>query len=197
MNISRSMLTYRQAGHAAQWRKRTRKIRRNVRIDPVAKRLHDVWCMDFAEDRLASGRKLMALVVKDEATSYGLGIDVRRTFKGIDVEEVLDKLLAQYGAPKFIRSDNGGQFIAQVVQRWAHRRGITLAYIQPGKPWQNGFAESFVGTYRREVLNAEVFHSFAEAQVISNQWLTMYNTQRPHSRHNYRPPAIVFNKLAA
>jgi putative transposase len=188
---------YRQAGHAAQWRKRTRKIRRNVRINPVAEQLHDVWCMDFAEDRLASGRKLMALLIKDEATACGLGISVRRSFKGVDVECALDQLLALHGAPRFIRSDNGGQFIAQVVQRWAHKRGIVLAYIQPGKPWQNGFAESFVGTYRREVLNAEVFHSLAEAQVISTQWLTMYNHHRPHSRHNYRPPITAINKQAA
>jgi transposase InsO family protein len=73
-------------------------------------------------------------------------------------------------------------------QRWAQRRNITLAYIQPGKPWQNGFAESFVGTYRMEVLNAEVFHSINESDVVSRSWLHMYNHERPHSKHNYLPP---------
>ena len=153
--------------------------------------------MDFAEDRLMTGRKMMALLIKDEATSYGLSITVRRSFKGADVEAVLDEQVARYGMPKYIRSDNGGQFIAYVVQQWAQRRKVTLAYIQPGKPWQNGFAESFVGTYRREVLNAEIFMSLAEGQTISNMWLHMYNNERPHSRHSYRPPITAFNNHAA
>lgn len=188
---------YRQAGYAAQWRRRTRKIRRNARINPVAAQAHDVWCMDFAEDRLMSGRKMMALVVKDEATAFGLRIAVQRSFKGVDVERELDRLVETYGAPQYIRSDNGGQFIAHVVQNWATKRNITLAYIQPGKPWQNGSAESFVGTYRREVLNAEIFLSLEEAQVISDVWLDMYNHERPHSKHDYLPPASAFNKPAA
>lgn len=188
---------YRQRGHAAQWRKRTRKIRRGVRINPIALQPHDVWCMDFAEDRLMRGRKLTALLVKDEATSYGLSITVQRSFKGVDVEAVLEQLFVRFGVPKYIRSDNGGQFIAHVVQRLALRCKTTLAYIEPGKPWQNGFAESFVGTYRREVLNAEVFMSLNEAQLFSNTWLQMYNFDRPHSRHDYRPPSTAFYNNAA
>jgi len=183
---------YRQAGHAAQWRKRRRKVRTGERVRPVAEVVHDVWCMDFAEDRLMNGRKIYALVVKDEATAYGLDIRVARSFKGVDVEDVLDELVERYGAPRYIRSDNGGQFIAYVVQSWARRREINLAYIEPGKPWQNGHAESFVGTYKLEVLNAEVFASLHEAAVITRQWLHMYNTERPHSRHNYRPPATAY-----
>lgn len=123
---------YRQAGYAAQWRKRTRKIKRNQRINPIAARVHDVWCMGFAEDRLMNGRKLMALLVKDEATSFGLSLAVRRSFKAVDVERELDQLVAKHGTPHYIRSDNGGQFIAYVVKRWAHKRNVTLAYIDPG-----------------------------------------------------------------
>lgn len=143
-----------------------------------------------------NGRKMMALLIKDEATSFGLSVTIRRSFKGVDVEAVLDDQVARHGMPKYIRSDNGGQFIAYAVQHWAKRRNVTLAYIQPGKPWQNGFAESFVGTYRREVLNAEIFMSLAEGQTVSNTWLHMYNTERPHSRHNYRPPITAFDKHA-
>jgi len=87
--------------------------------------------------------------------------------------------------------------IAHVVQRRAQRRWITRAYIQPGKPWQNSFAESFVGTFRRNVLNAEVFFSLNEARFFfSNQWLHMDNPQRPHSKHNDRPPAMAFYNKA-
>lgn len=153
--------------------------------------------MDFSEDRLMNGRRFCSLLVKDEATSYGLGITVARSFKAVDVETVLDQLADQYGTPRYIRSDNGGQFISFVLQRWALRRNTTITYIEPGKPWQNGFAVSFVGTYRREVLNAEIFHTLKEAAVAFETWLKMYNTVRPHSRHQYRPPATAYFILQA
>jgi putative transposase len=107
---------YKQAGHAAQWHKRTRKIKRNKRINPVAGHAHHIWCMNFAENRLMSGRMLTVLLVKDEATSFGLSITVQRSFKAVDVERVLDQLAEMYGAPRYMRSDNGGQFIAYVEQ---------------------------------------------------------------------------------
>ncbi|MDZ4744918.1 MAG: transposase [bacterium] len=87
--------------------------------------------------------------------------------------------------------------IAGVVKDWALDQKITIAYIDPGKPWQNGYAESFVGTFRREVLDAEVFASIEEAKVIFNQWLRMYNNERPHSKHNYRPPVTAFKRKNA
>ncbi len=188
---------YRQSGCAAQWRKRSRKFRRGVRINPTAIQPNEVWCMDIAKVRFMTGRKLIALLVNDEATSFGLSITLRRSFKDSDIEAVLNELVARHGTPKYTRSDNGGQFIATIVQHWAKRRRVTLEYNQPGKPWQNGFAESFVGTYRREVLNAEIFMSLAEAQTISTMWLHMYNTERPQSKHNYRPRITAFNKHAA
>ena len=132
--------------------------------------------MDFAEDRLINERRFMALLVKDEATAFGLALRVAPSFKAVDLENVLDELVAKHGSPAFIRSDNGGQFISFTIQRWAQRRNITLAYIQPGKPWQNGLAECFVGTYRTEVLNAEVFHSISESDVVSRSLLRCTTT---------------------
>lgn len=153
--------------------------------------------MDFAEDRLMSGRRFMALLVMDEATSYGLAIRVAPSFKSIDVESILDELAAKHGCPQFIRSDNGGQFISFAIQRWTQTRNISLAFIQPGKPWQNGFAESFVGINRTGVLNADVFHSIDESGGISSAWLHMYNHECPHSKHNHQPPVSAFTKDAA
>lgn len=112
--------------------------------------------MDFAEDRLVTGRKFFALLVKDEATAFALEVAVAPSFKGRDVEARLDSLVDEYGAPEYIRCDNGGRFIAFVVQKWAERRGIKMAHIDPGKPWRNGSAESFVGIYRKEALNAKI-----------------------------------------
>lgn len=88
---------------------------------------------------------------------------------------------------------HGGQFIASVVQIWEEKRGIKMAYIDPGKPWQNGSAESFVGTYGKEVLNAEVFRSLKEAEVISQEWKRMYNEERPYSKLGYRTPSTAYS----
>ena len=179
-------------GYTRLWKKRRRKFRTGARLNPMPTGPNAIWCMDFVEDRLITGRKFYALLVKDEATAFALGVTVGHSFKGRDVEAILDALVAKYGAPGFIRCDNGGQFISFVVNRWAVRRGVQLAFIDPGKPWQNGSAESFIGTYRREVLNAEIFGSLAEAAWISERWRRMYNQERPHSRLGYRPPASSY-----
>jgi putative transposase len=193
-SLGRVRRLWKKLGLAALWRRKHRKIKRGIRLNPPAVAPNSVWCMDFSEDRLQNGRKFFSLLVKDEATAFGLEIAVASSFKARDVERVLDQLVATYGKPQYARCDNGGQFIAYAVQMWAERRGVRMAYIDPGKPWQNGSAESFVGTYRREVLDAEVFFTMKEATVLSQQWKTMYNTERPHSRHGYRPPAKAYNK---
>lgn len=154
-----------------------------------------VWCMDFAEDRLESGRRFQTLLVKDEASAFCIGSPIEPSFKGVDVERYLNAMVIEYGMPDYIRCDNGSQFIAFVVQRWAEKSGIRMAHIDPGKPWQNGAAESLVATYRREVLNAELFYSIHEAQVMTDRWRRMYNEERPHSRLNYKPPASAYNPV--
>lgn len=104
----------------------------------------------------------------------------------------LTQATARYGKPAYLRCDNGGQFISRAVRLWAERQGIRIAYIDPGSPWQNGAAESLVATYRREVLNAELFHSLLEAHVLSERWRRLYNERRPHSRLGYRPPITAY-----
>jgi putative transposase len=179
-------------GLARPGRKRGRKLRTGARLKPLPTGPNAIWCMDFAEDRLLDGGKVFALLVKDEATAFGLKIAVAASFKGKDVEAILDQMIKEYGPPEYIRCDNGGQFIAFVVQRWAEVHGVKMAHIDPGKPWQNGSAESFVGTYRKEVLDAELFGSIAEAAWLSERWRRMYNQERPHSRLGYRPPATAY-----
>jgi len=109
VSLYRVRRLWKQQGLAAQWRKRRRKHRTGARLNPEPTAPNMVWCMDFAEDRLQSGRKVFALLVKDEATAFGLEIAVARSFKGTDVERVLDTLVDRYGAPQYARSDNGGQ----------------------------------------------------------------------------------------
>lgn len=191
-SLGRIRRLWKQMGLSALWRRKHRKIKRGRRVDPPAAGPNSVWCMDFSEDRLQNGRRFMSLLVKDEATAYALEVAVAPSFKGRDVEHVLDKTMQQYGRPTFLRCDNGSQFIAYAVRMWAERHGIGMAYIDPGKPWQNGHAESFVGTYRREVLDAEVFFTLKDAEILSQRWKRMYNEERPHSRHGYKPPASAY-----
>jgi putative transposase len=179
---------WKAANLTKQLKKKRKKVRTGQRLNPLPTAVNNVWCLDFSEDRLQNGNRFQSLLVKDEATAYCLVADTNRSYKGVDVREVLEKLANQYGVPAHIRSDNGGQFISYAVQQWAKDRGIKMAYIDPGKPWQNGSAESLIGTYRREVLDAELFYTLAEAQVISERWRRKYNNLRPHSRHKGLPP---------
>lgn len=187
----RAHRVWRQAGLSVRRRKR-RKLRTGERLKPVPRAVNTVWCTDFAEDRLVNGRKFYALLVKDEASAFCVALPVSLSFKGTDVVRVLDEAVDRYGKPAFLRCDNGGQFISRAVRWWAERRGIRMAYIDPGSPWQNGAAESLVATYRREVLDAELFHSLLEAHVMSERWRRLYNERRPHSRLGYRPPITAY-----
>lgn len=191
-SLGRIRRLWKLMGLSALWRKKHRKIKRGRRANPPAVAPNSVWCMDFSEDRLQNGRRFMSLLIKDEATAYALDVAVQPSFKGSDVERVLDETIQQYGKPAFLRCDNGSQFIAYTVRMWAERNNIGMAYIDPGKPWQNGHAESFVGTYRREVLDAEIFFTLKDAMILSRRWKQMYNEERPHSRHGYRPPASAY-----
>jgi len=101
----------------------------------------------------------------------------------------LYKLFLTRGTPKYIRSDNGPEFIAEKLRNWLKRINVETLYIEPGSPWENGYCESFNGKLRDELLNRELFSTLREAKVLIEQWRKEYNTVRPHSSLNYRPPA--------
>ncbi len=110
---------------------------------------------------------------------------------------VLEELTSLYPAPAFIRSDNGPEFIAYALRRWAESSTTTTAYIEPGSPWQNGFVESFNGRFRDEFLNMELFSTVAEAQALADRWRWEYNTLRPHSALQGRTPLEAAQPAAA
>ena len=93
------------------------------------------------------------------------------------------------GIPEYIRSDNGPEFIAKELRSWLSGIGVKTAYIEPGSPWENGFCESFNGSFRDNLLDGEIFYSLREAQIIVGEWVKHYNHVRPHSALGYRPPA--------
>jgi len=128
------------------------------------------------------------LTVIDEYTREALSVAVRPKMNANDVLDVLFELIIQRGKPKFIRSDNGPEFIAEHLQTWLTKVGVQPIQIYPGSPWENGYNERFNGTLRNEVLNAEWFSSIRQAQTAINIWLKQYNQIRPHHALNMLPP---------
>jgi putative transposase len=149
---------------------------------------NQVWAYDFVFDACANGQSLKCLVITDEWTHEALAIDVQGSLRSRRVIEVLSRLVSEHGAPRYLRSDNGPEFVSRAVLKWLQQEGIETAHIEPGKPWQNGTAESLNGKFRDECLSMEWFRSRAEARVIIESWRRHYNEDRPHSSLGYRTP---------
>jgi putative transposase len=149
---------------------------------------NDVWAYDFLFDACANGQVLKCLTVVDEWTRECLAIDVAGRIRSGRVVEVLTRLVALHGAPAYVRSDNGPEFVSQAILRWITHAGIDTAFIDPGKPWQNGTDESFNGKFRDECLDMEWFRTRVEAAVQIEQWRRHYNEVRPHSSLGYLTP---------
>jgi len=140
------------------------------------------------EDAVAN-RKLRLLTIVDEFTRESLAIVAARSLPSQAVIAVLTGLFADRGAPAYLRSDNGPEFVALALKEWLAQHGVKTHYLEPGSPWQNAYGESFNDKFRDECLNQEVFHTVAEARVITNRWRQYYNEERPHSSLAYRTPA--------
>jgi putative transposase len=174
-----------QVPRSKQQRKR---VREPQPMMPIATRPNEVWTYDFVFDRDAAGRRLKLLTLMDEFTREGLAIRVGRSFKATQVKEVLREVGARRGYPQFLRSDNGSEFIAEIIKEFVAENNIKAAYIEPGSPWQNGKGESFNGKFRDECLRMEIFGNWREAVVVAEQWRKFYNSERPHSSLGYQTP---------
>jgi putative transposase len=170
-------------------RKRPRKkVKRRDRIPMMAECPNHVWTYDFMFDTLQNGRRLKILTLEDEFTREGLAIEIDKSIKAKDIICILADLFSERGAPMYLRSDNGPEFIETALKRWLTKNGTDTIHIEPGKPWQNGFIESFNSKVRDEFLNMEVFYTLAEAQVKAEIWRVEYNRIRPHSSLKYQTP---------
>lgn len=149
---------------------------------------NQVWAYDFVFDAAANGQQLKCLTIVDEFTRECLAIDVAGSIRSGRVIEVLSKLISVRGAPCYLRSDNGPEFVSKALLRWAKDAGCDMAIIEPGKPWQNGSGESFNGKFRDECLSLEWFRTRQEAQVVIETWRRHYNEVRPHSSLAYLTP---------
>jgi transposase InsO family protein len=162
-----------------------------------AEHVNDVWCWDFIFDRTTSGSQLKWLTIEDEFTRESLALKVDRSIRSEDVIDTLAELFAMRGVPGHVRSDNGPEFIAHAIQRWLEQVEVKTLYIEPGAPWENGYAESFNSRFRDELLATEEFENVAVARKLGAAWKEDYNDHRPHSSLGYLTPTEFAVRCAA
>jgi transposase InsO family protein len=154
-----------------------------------AERVNQVWSYDFVWDQTADGRMLKILPVVDEVSRECLAILVGRSITAEDVVALLERLIEEHGAPEFIRSDNGPEFIAEAIREFVKARGLETVFIAPGSPWENAYSETFNSRFRDELLDRELFTSLTEGRVVIEEYRRDYNQHRPHSSLGYLTPS--------
>jgi putative transposase len=189
INRKRVQRLYRLEGLAVRRRRRKRAAREPRGAVVANWQRGEAWAMDYMQDVLADGRRFRTLNVLDTVTRECLAIAVDTSLPGQRVVRLLDHLTVWHGTPKRITVDNGPEFTGQALDQWAYAHGVTLDFIDPGKPMQNGYLESFNGKLRDECLNLHWFGSLPEARRIIERWKEEYNTERPHSALGDRTPA--------
>jgi transposase InsO family protein len=155
-----------------------------------------VWAWDFVHDRDQAGRPLKWLTLIDEYTRECLALQVERSITADDAIHTLGGVMLRRGVPAYVRSDNGPEFIAQALRGYLQTAGVGTLYIEPGAPWENGYAESFHSRLRDELLDRELFNDLREARFLASTWQSEYNHRRPHSALGYQTP-VAFAERAA
>ena len=204
-------LKLRQAGRLVNYKRVERlyqeaklQVRRRKKV-PVGERqplcrptaANQVWSMDFVFDGTAEGRVLKCLTVVDDATHEAVAIEVERAISGHGVARILDRLALRRGLPRVVRTDNGKEFCGKAMVTWAHDRGVSLRLIEPGKPNQNAYVESFNGRLRDECLNEHWFAGLLHARTIIETWRREYNQERPKKALGGLTPAAYAKRLTA
>ena len=183
-------------------RRNRKKIPKGVREGawcPIA--ANQRWSLDFTMDALASGRKFRTVNLKDDCTRECPAIDVALSIPGTRVVEMLDRVAHERGYPDVLTVDNGPELRGRALDGWADGHGVQLYFIDPGKPTQNAYIESFNGRFREECLNLNWFTTLAEAERIIEDWPLSgsckqdpagngvdYNQERPNSAISYQTP---------
>ncbi|MDO9095837.1 MAG: IS3 family transposase [Rubrivivax sp.] len=190
INVKRTYRVYREEGLMV--RKRRRKKLPVPERQPLVRPLQpdEVWSMDFVFDELANGRRVKTLTVVDDCSKEVIQIAADTSMPALYVTRVLDQARQQRGLPKVIRTDNGPEFAGRTMQAWAARNGVELRFIQPGKPVQNAYIESFNSRFRDECLSQHWFASLSHMRSVIDNWRDDYNHHRPHSSLGYIPPAL-------
>lgn len=197
MNHKRVYRLYRQEGLMVRRRRRKRLARGTSMAVVRAQRSNQRWSMDFVSDCMAGGKMIRAFTLVDDFTRECLAIEVDTSLGGERVRRILEDVVAKRGRPESIVVDNGPEFRGRALAAWSEQQQVRLQFIEPGKPIQNAFIESFNGRLREECLNANWFLSLADARRKITDWQQDYNHQRPHSSLGYLPPSEFAATLAA
>ena len=187
VNHKRLFRVYQEAGLSVKRKRRKRLVRTGQPLF-IASRPNEHWALDFVHDRLASGRSIRVLSVIDTFTRECLALEVDSSLPSRRVTRTLDQVMAQRGRPDKLHMDNGSELTSRHFLAWGIEQRIELTYIQPGKPVQNAFAESFNGRFRDECLNTNWFRNLWEARRKIALWRNEYNQERPHSSLGNRTP---------
>lgn len=195
VNHKRVYRLYRQENLAVRRRQRKR---RPAERQPAGlpEGINQRWSMDFVSDCLEDGRKLKIFALVDDFSRECLALEVDTSLPGQRVVQVLERLAARRGLPGAIVSDNGPEFTGRALDAWAYRTGVKMHFIEPGKPVQNAFVESFNGKFRDECLSQHWFGSLQDARETIEEWRCDYNEVRPHSSLGNRAPADFARKAA-
>jgi len=196
VNHKRVYRLYRREGLMVKRRKRKRVALPRMPL-PLPAGPNERWSMDFVTDTLADGRQIRTLNIVDDFTRECRAIEVDTSLPGLRVARVLERLLAECGLPKAIVVDNGPEFSGRLLDAWAYQRGVKLHFIQPGKPIQNAFVESFNARFRDECLNEHWFVGLADARERVEAWRQDYNTQRPHQSLGQLTPEEYARRFAS
>ena len=189
VNHKRVYRLYREANLAVRKRKKSKRpLNERVPLQ-LAKAVNEVWSMDFVSDSLSNGRRLKYLTVADDFSHECVHIAVDFGISGEYVTRLLDRAAVFRGYPDMVRTDNGPEFTSRVFMAWAQTHGIRHILIQPGRPMQNGYIESFNGKFRDEHLNESWFETLQQARNAASIWKQDYNQVRPHSSVGRIPPA--------
>ncbi|MFN3913963.1 MAG: IS3 family transposase [Aquabacterium sp.] len=189
VNHKRVYRLYSQAQLAVRKRKKVRRAASERVPLTVAVRVNEVWSMDFVSDSLANGRRIKCLTVADDFTHECVDIAVDYGISGQYVTRLLDRAAIFRGYPAAVRTDNGPEFTCRAFIAWAQAHGVRHILIQPGRPMQNGYIESFNGKFRDECLNEHWFQTLPQARSEIASWRQDYNEVRPHSSLGRIPPA--------
>jgi putative transposase len=189
VNHKRVYRLYKNANLAVRRRKKVKRPP-NERVPlQIARKVNDVWSMDFVSDSLSNGRRIKCLTVADDFSHECIDIAVDFGISGQYVTRLLDQAAIFRGYPIAVRTDNGPEFTSRAFLAWTTLHGIRHILIQPGRPMQNGYIESFNGKFRDECLNEQWFQSLSQARDCIAEWRKDYNEVRPHSSLGRIPPA--------
>lgn len=178
-------------------KKRRGKRRLPARIkQPLTRQvaINSTWSMDFMCDTMVGNRKFRTFNLMDDCSREALAIEVDTSLSSKRIIRTLDRVIEQRGKPTTLRADNGPEFTSKDLELWAKDRGITIQYIQPGKPTQNGYIERFNRLYREAVLDAYLFFDLYQIKQLTDEWIEEYNERRPHEALNNLTPVEWSNK---